>query len=146
MNMAKQNLPMNLTISRIHGGDKNIIRISIQDDNSRAHFVEMDLSLSDFAECVTGLAHMKGIGTVRGLDKIGKIMEHDTITVKIPGDLGYGEKRTEAAQTEIANTLIQTKRSEDGWILCDTLNSQNSFTYDFEKKETVVRANIRRWV
>jgi len=139
-----ENLPMSLTISRVCSSNReeDIIRVSIRDETSSTNFTEIQLSLADFALCVTGLSCMKGEGSVRNLDRVGKRMEMEHISFEIP-DCLY-EERKEVAKKHGDKYLVDKGLSRSGWIVSDSFNSQNSF-YNKDDKH-YARATIRRWV
>lgn len=59
------------------------IRIELTDDKAAVKFAVAKLSLEDFARAVTMLnvdCHIE----VRGLHRVGKVMEHKTVAVQIP--------------------------------------------------------------
>jgi hypothetical protein len=143
--MTEEKLPMSISISRPRGRDiEKHIRISIKDEKSGSQVVEVNVSLENFAECLTGLAFVECEGEIgNNLDRIGKTKEIDYITFPMPKDSTYScdEKKLAAsiAKREIAENC------EDGWELWDSFSSQNSFSYD-GKGVTTARATIVRWV
>ena len=129
-----------LTISRQQGGGKDDrICISIVDEDAAVEFVEAELTLEQYALAITGLGRVECDVEVRGLDKVGKRMELDTLIfpLKIADD-DYGTGRKAHA----------TKRAKEacpaGWVPDCYFNSQGSF---FQRDgETWARCSIRRWV
>jgi|GEM_PF-1844841 len=135
-------IPILVSISKIYGGEEKEIKISFSDDNSSIEFASARMSLVKFAECITGLSHCEGIGEVRGLDKVGKKMEHDEIIFEMP-DHTYENKKMIAK--EAGNKALKEQRTRDsGWVISDSFNSQGSF-FRKDNKE-YARASIRRWV
>lgn len=63
----------NISLSRPMGMDRNYISICLKCENSNIEFVEARMSLSDFAEMLTGLSHVPMTFQPRGLEYVGKI-------------------------------------------------------------------------
>lgn len=103
----------NITIAR---ASRDTIIISLQDLASRIKFVEMTLSLEDFALAITGLAHIEGEATYKDLQYVGKkkIVENRTCSAPVSHD-----------ENELDKWLIGHGQ-EEGWILGPRLRSRNS--------------------
>ena len=105
----------NITISK---NSNNEIHIEVQDSTSRILIVEAKLTLEDFAQAITGLAHIPVYAVVSELAQhIGKtkIMEQRTATCPISS---YKRK-------ELEEWLVENCQ-EDGWYLDTYLGSQGS--------------------
>lgn len=89
--------------SNVHG---DYINITISDDTSGCEFVDLTMSMTDFAYCVTGMSHQDCSVEFRP-DNVGKTMEHKTIS--IPRPKSYGKD-----VSEIKNLLAP--HEVDGWV------------------------------
>jgi len=136
--MKQDGLKGKITISRVRGGgstEDGPIQITIQDEDALIEFVQINVSLADFTEAVTGLAYTPCAFSVRGLDKVGKKREHRTFEFPLP-DGSFNHKKTAC---EVLPTVCP-----EGWTARDLFNSQDSF---FQKDGKVwARTLIMRWV
>jgi len=128
-----------LTIAKQHSHDGNTIEISIEDEEAAIEFVEASLTLEQFAQAITGLGRVECDAEVRGLDKVGKRMELDTLEFPLrmkDDDYGTGRKKFATARAK--------EECPDGWTPDCYFNSQGSY---FQRDgETWARCNVRRWV
>lgn len=126
-----------ISISRPTWSDgRKAIVISVEDDDAGIQFLELEMSLEDFAECVTGLHGCDANMKFRGLENVGKKQERDTIEFKMP-DCSYKEQEKIAYEQAKLNT-------PEGWIASSYFGSEGSF---FTKDgENWARTSIHRWV
>jgi len=129
-----------ITISRIQSNQESYlpIKITIDDVNAVTQFLEIEMSLENFAECLTGLAARPCEFKVRGLENIGKKREMADFTIELPEGTINGRKSKEIA-AERAEKLCP-----DGWTVSTYFNSQNSFFKENGKE--YARTHILRWV
>lgn len=87
-------LKAHLRIGRPSRSDqRETIDIQIIDQISGTQFCELEISLDDFARCLTGL-HITNVDMeLRWLERIGKIHEHKTELVQFP--MLFNEQKTE---------------------------------------------------
>ena len=123
------------------------MEISLVDELSHTQFVEARMSLTEFAEVITGFAHRPCVGEVRGLDRVGKRHEHKSFEFKVcEGDEIFKSNLKELAVKEVE------KVCPEGWVPDTSFSSQGSFFHkDFNRKgkgvrEQWARTTIRRWV
>jgi len=121
-----------ITITRNSNDEVNI---RLKDSASRTEFVDVSLSLRDYALLLTGLSHVEVAGEVRGLDKVGKtrVTERRSITCPI-------ESHDKKALTQ---WLIDNCQ-EDGWQLDSYLGSQGSVVY--KDGVTVLNYSVTKYV
>lgn len=91
----------NITISR---NSRGVITISLIEEDSRVEFVEAELTTANFAEALTGLAHVECKLKVRGLDLVGLKREVKEELVPIPSSPTESEIKAAFAPFEV-----------DGW-------------------------------
>lgn len=129
-----------ITISRISSNQENYlpIKITIDDVDAVTQFLEIEMSLENFAECLTGLAARPCEFKTRGLQNIGKKREMADFTIELPEGT-INRRNSEEVATERAEKLCP-----DGWIVSTYFNSQSSF-YRENGKE-YARTNIFRWI
>lgn len=97
-----------LTISRPSYRDKQkAIRITVHDDTSSCRAVEVELSLEDFAECLTGLGRVDCSYEYNDSGVIGKYLETKTEIVPHPK---FNRDDTDAITRHLAPFHI------DGWV------------------------------
>ena len=76
------NMKAGLTISRIHGSEDYAVEIRIRDEHSRIEFIEMQLTLEQFATALFGTPVSEVDVELRGLEKLGLTAENKTEIVK----------------------------------------------------------------
>jgi hypothetical protein len=131
------NIPLEVTVSRINSNVSNdVIRITLIDPNACTEFVRVDLNPADFAQAITGLCNVSGDGVVRNLERVGKIMEMDTLEFPMPEYDYDNQKRTAHSQA--------LKVCPKGWIPDSGFSSQNSFFAKDDQRWA--RTTMRRWV
>lgn len=83
-----------ITISRYsNSNDAEPIHISIQENDSLVEFVNISMTLEDFAMALTGLGHTDCGLEFRGLDKIGKVREHKIERVYVGDEYQFTNER-----------------------------------------------------
>lgn len=119
--------------------EPNYMLIQIEDESSGIEFVEVKLSLENFAQAITGLGHVPCKFKTRGLEKIGLIREHKVEEVYI----NFHTHPTQKASAKSAITNFET----DGWKgwIEDAFNHHN-FVREHAKDIDVYRINFDRWV
>lgn len=95
-----------------------MINIRLRDKVSRAEFVDVRMTLEDFASAVTGLVEVDVIVDVRGLDRIGKVKVIESRQTVYPGAI-YDDRAKQ-------EPYIVDNCQEDGWELLPALRSQGS--------------------
>jgi len=93
------------------------VYIRIEDSSSHSQFVELKLTLEQFAEAVTGLHTSDVEMTVRNLDRVGKRRVREERSVVCPLNT---YKKEEIRQ------WMADHCQEEGWVVDDYLGSQNS--------------------
>ena len=126
-----------ITISRIHGGiDDKRISIEIRDKASGIQFVDAEMSLEDFAACITGLGYCSLDAEVRGLQYVGKQAVTESRRIEYTGPKTHDRKK-------LADWLV-LKAKEDGWLVNSYLNSQGSVVNEGEK--TFLNYSVTKYV
>ena len=132
-------IPVNIGISRPQGGGlDNTITIRVQDEDSRTHFLELSLTLENFALAITGLYGVDCTAEVKHLERVGKVQEMDTLEFEMPQSSRFADGIKKIA-VELAK-----EHCPEGWIADEGFNSQNSFFRRDDKD--YARTTIRRWV
>lgn len=115
----------------------NEIHMQIQCSESGARFVDMYISLEEFAKLVTGV-HVSDIQiTVCNLDRVGKRRVTEKRSIKYEGSSEYGSRKQWEA-------YIVENCQEEGWILNSTLNSQSSVEY--VDGESILNYSVYKYV
>lgn len=107
----------NITISK---DSRNIVRVRLQCEESRAVFAEAELTLEQFAQVITGLACVEVPIEVRNLGVVGKRKISEKRSAKFP--LKY-------YKTEELRKWLLGNCQEEGWRIDDYLGSQTSVEY-----------------
>lgn len=109
------NFKGNISITR---SSNNMINIRLRDKASRTEFVDVQMTLEDFASAVTGLAELNVVGTVRGLEKVGKVRVLESRQTIYPGAI-YADRAKQ-------ESYIVENCQEEGWEVLPALRSQRS--------------------
>lgn len=94
------------------------VRIEIEDNLSQQRFLEIKLSLEDFALMITGLSGIDFQGEVRNLSAVGKKKISEKRSAVFPGS-------SSTDRTELEQWLLDNKQ-EEGWSINTYLGSQRS--------------------
>jgi len=105
-----------ISISRC---SNDTITVTLTDDASNIQFVDMSMSMIDYANLITGLSHVRITGEVRGLEHVGKLRVREPRRVVCPLDT-YD-------QSTLREWLVTTQ-AEEGWTIDAYLGSQSSIT------------------
>lgn len=95
------------------------VNVTLVDNASNIQFVDMSLSMVDYAKLITGLSRVEITGEVRGLENVGKLKVRESRKIICP--LDTYDKST------LREWLLSTQ-AEEGWIIDTYLGSQNSIT------------------
>ena len=114
-------LPANLTISKVQSSrDDAYMSISITDTASGIKFTNVNVSLKQFMDALTGLSEVSCTHETRNTEYIGKHYVSEGRTITAPW-FGYDKKAYKA--------WLISNAQEEGWILNSYLGSQDSVTY-----------------
>lgn len=118
-----------ITIGRTQSSHDNEepIRISIIDESSGVNVMELSMSLSEFAECITGLgrteATISHLVDAQGFSRIGKTLRVDTVFC--PKVKSHDK---EDQRTAIFSDYFENYRSQGWFIKSDGTTSQQNAT------------------
>lgn len=128
----------NITISKVHGPDGYYVELRVRDKLSLNTFIEVKMSLEDYARVITGLAEVPIEMSVKNLDSVGKKKESKPLTFEIPKEYSYDSEKYAKANAQ--------KFADDGWIADTYFGSQGSYRYDNsgeEQKKIAVTTQYR---
>ena len=111
------NIPAKLTISR---NSNDEVAVQIVDALSGARFVDLRLTLEEFAMAITGCAFVPCSGEVRGLDVVGKQKVIEPRTAICP--------KSTHTREELEQWLVKHCQ-EEGWTIDPYLHSQHSVSH-----------------
>ena len=130
-----------LSITRPQGFGPKKVKITVRDTDAVVEFLEVEIDLDKFTECLTGLSGVDCDMEFRRLEVVGKVREHKELTFKMPDSAGFYDK--DGARAEAP------KPTPDGWEFSDYFGSQDSFfskeTQEGDRGEWA-RTSIMRWV
>lgn len=127
------------------GDDRDAIRITLTDDNSRAEFLELEMDVAEFAFAITGLSDRPVQFVTRGLSVVGKkrmtepfvhVVSEDEL--KELGVSPYSRKQLEA--------YAKTITPPEGWRLDTYLGSQGNVKFDNNSKTFSLHMRIEKYV
>lgn len=122
-----------VTISRNSNDEVNL---RIHDAASGIEFIDIQLTLENYAMLITGLSRVEATGEVRGLDKVGKtrIIEQRSVVCPLGG---YDRK--------VFQQWLIDNCQEEGWELDSYLGSQTSMHLN-DKGERVLNYSVTKYV
>lgn len=135
-----------LSISKpVGGSDGPFICITVNDKDAGIEFLRLDISLEDFADCLTGKGYVPCEFVARGLDKVGKVIERDCI--KFPVPQCNITDRVDIAM-RIAQDVLDNENAklDDKWVLDGNFRQQNSFYREQGGGREMAQVSIVRWV
>lgn len=124
----------NICISR---DSSDMMRLKVQDEASRATFLEIEMTPHDLMMCLTGLGHVDTKSAeVRDLSVVGKVKIAEKRTIVYPGS-------SFDSRADKENWLSENGAPE-GWIVNPYLGSQGSIGRNGD--ETLLHYTIHRYV
>jgi len=138
----RKQIPAMLSILRIHGGEKDVMEITIH-DNSRAS-ISITLSLEDFAKALTGQAAIDGTAELFMHRKMGMTHEQDSMVVTLKD---YGVRAHRGSEHLKQRLLIDSKlavRLDEGWEISSFEGSQGQVQRVGD--DTMVTVRLERWL
>ena len=111
------NITAGVTVSR---NSSDEIHIVIQDRLSGVSFVNVNMTLADFALALTGFSQVEAAAEVSGLNNVGKVRVTESRSVVYTGGSDYDKNAQQ-------KWLIENCQ-EEGWILNAYLGRQSSVT------------------
>jgi len=126
-----------LTISR-YQGDGGGIHIRVKDEEAGIEFLDLEVSLEEFANALTGMGMVPANMEVRGIENVGKRIERMTFTFPLPEYTTYKDRKRIAAQ-------VAQEVAPEGWTASSYFGSQESF-FTGEDGLIHARTSLYRWV
>lgn len=117
------------------------IRIEVVDGESRVHFLQVNMSVEEFALAITGCGERECEFELRGVDTVGKVREHKEEMVEFDRDVIYSRDRDAA--------LLALKSYEvDGWIgdANDAFNHHRQGAISVTRHAVSARIRFTRYV
>ncbi len=126
-----------LSISRLsYGYDRRKIKIIVQDTDAEIKFLEIEMDLCKFVECITGLPSVDCDMELKNIQNLGKQKERKTIEFQLPKEK-YLLKDEEIIE-------IAKKHVPEGWTCDMYFDSKGSFFTKDDKR--FARTDIVRWI
>lgn len=120
-------MKFNLSISR---NSKDRVGIRVKCDTSRITFLELDLSLEEYAWITTGLSEVEVSGTTKGLEYVGKEKVVEKRSLVLPEGV-YKLNKDEVVK------YLEDNCQEEGWLLNTYLGSKDCIVYNGKDNYTV---------
>lgn len=120
----------NINISRVHDGTKHWIRTTVEDENSHITFLTLELTLENMMLALTNLGNIDCEFELRGLENIGKKLEHKTEYVYLPNAF----QATDEAREEVLKAY-----EVDGW---NARKSDISNHHNFQRFEDGYKVKV----
>ena len=127
------NVNCKVTISR---NSNELINVYVEDTASSIRFLELTMTLTDFAMAITGHGYMPAVGEVHGLEFVGKRRVQEPRTVVYTGPDTYNRN--------LMADWLEQNCQEEGWMLDTYLGSQGSVQHN--RGETTLHYRVIRYV
>jgi len=126
-----------ITISRpCSSREDEVVSITIQDEDAKVQFVEVEVSLANMMQAITGLGNVPCEFVTRGLESVGKVREAKSLEFEIGCESWRMDKDMAYAKAREACPV--------GWIASEYFGSKDSF---FSRDgKNYARTTIVRWV
>jgi hypothetical protein len=128
-------MKFNLSISR---NSRDLVGIRVKCDKSRVTFLELELTLEQYAQVITGLSEVEVEGATRGLAYVGKTKFREHRSVELPDGL-YNYRKEPVVE------YLKEHHQEEGWIQDLYLGSQGSITLDQNTKKYTANYAVYRY-
>lgn len=128
-------MKFNLSISR---NSKDLVGIQVRCDKSKINFLELELTLEQYAQVITGLSEVEVEGVVRGLAYVGKTKIRERRSAELPEGL-YNYRR------EPVVDYLKEHHQEEGWMQDLHLGSKGSIAFDQKTKKYTVNYAVYRY-
>lgn len=129
-------MKFNLSISK---NSKDLVGIRVKCESSRTTFLELELTLEQYAQVITGLSEVEVEGVTRGLAYVGKTKIGERRSVELPDGL-YNYTKEPVVE------YLKEHHQEEGWTQDLYLGSQNSITFDQKTKKYTANYAVYRYV
>ncbi len=127
-------------ISILIGSDRTTIKLF--DEDAYVTFASVTLTPEQLSEALSRLANTECELELKGLDKLGKKMEHKQFVFEVPGQQSSWQLRNFEELTGVAQSILDNEN--EGWICEGYFGARDSF---FEKDgKKYARCIVRRWV
>jgi len=130
-------MEMSLTITKTN---KDKVRIYVKDSTSRIKFLDLTLTLEQFASVITGLAEVKVEGEVKDLSFVGKTKITEPRSITITKDIYYSLKREDLGDWLLNNC------QEDGWLLNTYLGSKSSVQWCTDINAVTLNYGVYKYI
>lgn len=132
-------VPCQITISRPHGGGKDVVNIALYDPNAAVQFIDLEMSLANFAEALLGLGHVDCDVELRGAERVGKIRETRPLEFTFEHDRNSGARDARDKAKDICQQY-----ADEGWFAATYFGSKGAVQ---QSGDTVLaRTSQYRWV
>lgn len=128
-------MKFNLSISK---NSKDLVGIRVKCGSSRTTFLELELTLEQYAQVITGLSEVEVEGVVRGLAYVGKTKIVERRSVELPDGL-YNYSKEPVVE------YLKEHHQEEGWIQDLYLGSKGSITLDQKTKKYTANYAVYRY-
>lgn len=129
-------MKFNLSISR---SSRDLVGIRVMCESSCNTFLELELTLEQYAQVITGLSEVEVEGVTRGLAYVGKTKIREARSVELPDGL-YNYRKEPVVE------YLKEHHQEEGWIQDLYLGSQNSIVFDQKTKKYTANYAVYRYV
>ena len=125
-----------ITISKTSGGsDGPTVAVTLTDDLSGISFFRGEMSLHNYAECITGLGHVEMDADVRGLEYVGMKRVTESRTIECP---------LTDYKNEVLEQWLKDNAHEEGWLVSSYLGSKGQVTRKDDK--TILRYHVTKYI
>ena len=121
-------------------GSDGWVEMEFEDSVASTRFLTLRMSAKEFTAALGRLSHSKATGTVRGLERVGKVHQCDTLEVALP----FGDEYVDRKELVPVAVKAIKKVCPEGWIPSMYFGGQSSF---FKRDgRQYARVTIRRYI
>lgn len=125
-----------ITIAKTSGGAGGpTVSVTLTDDLSGISFFRGEMSLHNYAECITGLRHVEIDAEVRGLEYVGMKRVTENRTIECP---------LTTYKNEVLSQWLLDNAQEEGWLVNSYLGGQGQVTHRDDK--TILRYHVTKYI
>ncbi len=130
------NIKAKITISKTSGGsDGPTVAVTLTDDLSGISFFRGEMSLHNYAECITGLGNVEIDAEVRGLEYVGMKRVTESREIECPL-LDY--------KRDVLSRWLSDNAQEEGWLVNSYLGGQGQVIR--ERDKTILRYHATKYI
>lgn len=105
-----------VSMLRVHTSDGNYINISVEDEDTGNRILNVNVTMSEFAEMITGKGCVDAKGFFYGGENIGKVIENKSCVIAVPRSL-HDQYYSLCRDSDVPKPVLDflSRFETDGW-------------------------------